>query len=405
MKKASILLILITLTAFITIFYTSCGKDDPAPDKEQNDDPNYDDNDDDTNDPEISDSLTIFLNEASSTVSSQLNFDSLKDAALLIVKSNNSWQASTSEDWLDLAANSGSAGTTGVIVGASLNTGIPRNGEIRITSGEKIHKINISQSGASKITLTIQDVSFSMVLVEGDTFTMGSDELIGNGPAHEVTLRSYYICETEVTNELWFAIMESMPYDGLDFFTDRSEYDQPQKPVSAVSWYDVTDFFLPLINEQSDFLFSLPTEAQWEYAALGGKYSEGYDYAGSDKIDKAAWYSFNSDNLKHEIKQKLPNELGLYDMSGNVSEWCLDWYGPYDWQSDAPNPTGPDSGTEKVVRGGDYATAVMDPWCHVKARYYVVPDCYNGCWGGTDNPDEPVCFFCNAIGFRLVLEL
>ncbi|MBZ4676662.1 MAG: hypothetical protein JG782_1282 [Anaerophaga sp.] len=411
MKKTPVFLILIALAAFSILFQTSCSKDDPAPDTEQNNDPNgtddddNDDDDDDITDPEISDSLTIYLDKTSSTESSKLSFDSHKDAALLIIKSNNPWETAISQDWLDLAATSGDSGTTGIIIGASLNNRIPRTGEISITSGDKTHKISIYQAGAPKITITTNEVSFNMVLVEGGSFTMGSDELLGHGPPHEVTLSSYYICETEVTNALWFAIMESFPYEGLDYFNDRIDYDLPQKPVSAVSWYDVMDFFLPEINSRTGHQLSLPTEAQWEYAAMGGKLSENYDYAGSNKLDEVAWYEFNSDDQKHLVKLKPPNELGLYDMSGNVSEWCFDWYGYYDWQSTDPNPTGPETGTEKVVRGGDYTTAVMNPWCQVKARNYTVPDCYRGCWGDTGDPEEPVCFFCNAIGFRMVLKL
>jgi formylglycine-generating enzyme required for sulfatase activity len=396
-----ILLFISVLLSCLLIF--ACGKkDDPKP--KPNDDEQTDDQDD-NNDPVASDTLTIIFDGTSSSATSGLSFQSAMDASLLIIKSDKSWSLASNANWLDFSATSANAGTTGILVGASENEMIPRNGEITITSGGKSHSVTVQQQGTSEFTISVKGISFKMIRVEGGTFTMGSDQLLGNGPTHQVTLDSYYISETEITNELWETIMGTLPYNNLDDLTGLSEYDLPQKPVSAVTWFDIMDFFLPEINDLTGLHLTLPTEAQWEYAAMGGQLSKGYDYAGSNDLNKVAWYDFNSDGQKHEIKQKLPNELGIYDMSGNVSEWCFDWYGSYDWESDEPNPTGSDSGSEKVVRGGNYKTAVMDPWCYVKARNYQIPGCYNGCWGNTDNPDEPVCFFCNAIGFRIVLEI
>ena len=408
-KRVSGYLLLLFFAAFLIVIPPGCGKeDDPAPESEQdNPDENVnDENDDDTTQPEVSDSLTIILDEVSSTESSQLIFDSNKDAALLIIKSNNSWTASTGNDWLALAATSGNTGATGIIVGASLNTGIPRTGEITISSGDKSHKVNIEQSGAPVITFSVNDsVSFRMVKVDGGTFEMGSNELLGQGPVHTVTLTDYYICETEVTNQLWQTITGFFPYTDLEYFSSRTGYDLPQKPVSAVSWYDITVSFLPEIKALTGLQFKLPTEAQWEYAAMGGTLSEGYDFAGSDELDDVAWHEANSDDQKHEVAQKDPNELGLYDMSGNVSEWCNDWYADYDWQEEATNPVGPGTGTYKVIRGGNFTTPLYSINCNVKARDHQIPDCYDGCWGNTGDPDEPVCFFCQTIGFRFVLDL
>jgi len=403
-KKVSGYLLFLFFAAFLIVIPPGCGKeDDPAPESEQD---NNDENDDDTTNPEVSDSLTIILDEGSSTEFSQLFFDSNKDAALLIIKSNNSWTASTENDWLALAATSGNSGTTGIIAGASLNTGIPRTGEITISSGDKSHKVSINQSGAPVITFSVNDVSFRMVKVDGGTFEMGSDELLGQGLVHTVTLTDYYICETEVTNQLWQTITGFSPYTDLEYFSSRTGYDWPQKPVSAVSWDEVTNLFLPEINSLTGLQFKLPTEAQWEYAAMGGPLYEGYDFAGSDELDDVAWHAANSDDQKHEVAQKEPNELGLYDMSGNVSEWCYDWFAvDYDWQEEVTNPSGPDTGTDKVIRGGNYTTPLYSVNCNVKARDYQIPDCYKGCWGNTGDPDEPVCFFCQTIGFRFVLEI
>jgi formylglycine-generating enzyme required for sulfatase activity len=409
MNRFFILFITVSMSCLL-IF--ACGKkDDPKPkpnDEEQSDDQDDDDiinDDDDNNDPIVADTLTIIFDGNTSSATSKLSFNSAKDASLLIIKSDKSWSLASNATWLDFSSTSADAGATGIIVGARKNEMIPRNGEITISSDGKSHSVVVQQQGASEFITSLNGIQFKMILVKGGTFTMGSDQLLGHGPAHQVYLDSFYISETEITNELWKNVMGSLPYDNLDDLVGMSEYDLPRKPVSAVTWYDIMDFFLPEMNDRTGLLFTLPTEAQWEYAALGGPLSKGYDFAGENNLDKVAWYEFNSDGQKHEIKQKLPNELGLYDMSGNVSEWCFDWYDAYDWQSDDPNPSGPDSGTEKVVRGGNHKTATMDPGCHVKVRNYQVPGCFNGCWGNTGDPDEPVCFFCKAIGFRIVLEI
>jgi len=402
------LLLLLAMVTVIGFLLVACGsEDDPKPDKnEQSGNPDDPNDPDDNNGTEVSDTLSIILDGNASSTTAELSFKSPKDAALLIVKSDHSWSLTSQADWLDFSATSANAGTTGIIVGARENEMIPRDDKITISSNGKSHSVSVKQHGASEFTISINEISFKMILVEGATYSMGSDELLDNDPVvHQVTLDSFYISETEITNELWETIMGALPYDDLDDLAGMSGYDLPRKPVSAVTWYDITDFFLPEINDRTGFHFSLPTEAQWEFAAMGGKLSENYDYAGSNDLDKVAWHEFNSDGQKHHVKQKLPNELGIYDMSGNVSEWCFDWLGPYDWQSEQTNPTGPESGTEKVVRGGNYNTMLFQSWCNVKARTGQIPGCYNGCWGNTGGPEEPVCFFCKAIGFRMVLEI
>ena len=199
---------------------------------------------------------------------------------------------------------------------------------------------------------TVNGVSFEMVRVEGGTFRMGAtseqeDEADGDEtPVHSVTLSSYYIGKTEVTQALWQAVMGSNPsgFEGADL------------PVECVNWNDCQEFIQKL-NSLTGRNFRLPTEAEWEFACRGGNNSCGYKYSGSNDIDDVAWYDGNSGGKTHPVATKAPNELGIYDMSGNVYEWCSDWYGDYTANSQT-NPTGPRSGEFRVGRGGcwcDYA--------------------------------------------------
>lgn len=169
-----------------------------------------------------------------------------------------------------------------------------------------------------------------MIYVEGGTFVMGTgdpsmlgqkdvfDHLSSRLLRHEVTLSSYAIGKYEVTQALWIAVMGSNP----------SQFKGDDLPVESVSWDDCQEF-LKRLNEITGKNFRLPTEAEWKFAARGGKKSKGYKYSGSDNIDDVAWYSDNSNTRTHPVGTKKPNELGLYDMSGNVSEWCQDQYGDY----------------------------------------------------------------------------
>ena len=208
---------------------------------------------------------------------------------------------------------------------------------------------------------TVNGVSFKMIAVKGGTFQMGSDDgYEWEKPVHQVTLSDYYIGETEVTQELWTAVMGSNP----SHFTGDM-----LRPVENVSWDDCQTFISKL-NQLTGGRFLLPTEAQWEYAARGGNKSKGYTYSGSDAEDDVAWYWYNSDRMTHPVKTKAPNELGIYDMSGNVWEWCSDWYGDYSSAAQT-DPTGPATGSYRVRRGGSWDDIAAS--CRVAYRISGAP--------------------------------
>ena len=215
-------------------------------------------------------------------------------------------------------------------------------------------------------TYYVNSVPFNMVYVEGGTFWMGAtDEQAGDynsneTPVNRVHLSSYYIGQTEVTQELWREVMGTNPSNFLGNL---------QRPVEMVSWNDCQTF-LTRLNELTGMNFRLLTEAEWEFAARGGNKSQGYKYAGSNTIAQVAWYSGNASSTTHPVATKAPNELGLYDMSGNVYEWVNDWYGSYT-SGEKTNPTGPTSGYSRVYRGGGRNSSATS--CRVSYRYYNTP--------------------------------
>ena len=278
---------------------------------------------------------------------------------------------------------------------------------------------NTATPPSNVITVTANGVSFKMVKVQGGTFTMGATSEQGTNvysnekPAHSVTLGDYYIGQTEVTQELWKAVMGNNPskfapiqtnssrcsYDafvedakklnqrkpGTVRIPTREEWDATMistkgsllRPVEQVSWNDCQTFIRKL-NSITGKSFRLPTEAEWEFAARGGNKSNHYKYSGSNNIGDVAWYyknaydvGSNSPNYgTHPVGTKSANELGIYDMSGNVWEWCSDWYGNYS-SSSQTNPQGPSSGSDRVIRGGSWCN---DRGCRVSLRYFAAPD-------------------------------
>ena len=226
-------------------------------------------------------------------------------------------------------------------------------------------RFKVETYGADKQTFTVNGVSFTMLFVEGGGFVMGATSEQGSDadsdekPTHSVTLSDFSIGETEVTQELWQAVMGSNP----------SYFKGAQYPVERVSWEDCQEFVKKL-NQLTGKNFRLPTEAEWEYAARGGNKSKGYKYAGSNTLGNVAWYTDNSSSRTHPVKQKQANELGIYDMSGNVWEWCQDWYGCYS-SSHQTNPKGVSFGYDRVFRGGGWIYAAVD--CSVSNRHHWLP--------------------------------
>ncbi|MGM9869142.1 MAG: formylglycine-generating enzyme family protein [Sodaliphilus sp.] len=225
----------------------------------------------------------------------------------------------------------------------------------------KVEAINTTDG----ILFKIGNTNFEMVEVRGGTFTMGatseqgSDAYSSEKPTHQVTLSSYYIGKTEVTQALWQAVMGNNP----------SHFTGSNLPVEKVSWDDCQTFIRKL-NALTGKNFRMPTEAEWEFAARGGNNSRGYKYSGSNTLSNVAWYTDNSGSTTHPVASKLPNELGIYDMSGNVWEWCSDWYGDYS-SSSQYNPIGPSRGSLRVPRGGSWLSDARN--CRVSGRDFSSP--------------------------------
>ncbi|MCL2246945.1 MAG: formylglycine-generating enzyme family protein [Lentimicrobiaceae bacterium] len=237
-----------------------------------------------------------------------------------------------------------------------------------------------TKDGKHSATCSIRVINIEpeLIFVEGGTFTMGCtddecDDTEKELPAHEVTLSSFYIAKYTVTQEVWRAVMGENP----------SYFKGDLLPVETVSWYDAQDF-IGKLNTITGNKYRLPTEAEWEYAARGGNQSKGFKYSGSNDIDVVAWYKENNNGTTHPVGTKAPNELGIYDMSGNISEWCSDWYGTYTAESQI-NPVGPSTGTFKIRRGGNWQNPNLITF-RISSR------------GGTTIHSR-----FNSFGFRLVL--
>lgn len=230
--------------------------------------------------------------------------------------------------------------------------------------------------------------SLGEVLISAGTFEMGEGSSSVSSPSHEVTLnRSFYMMDAPITQALYESVMGENP----SFFSGES--DSKQRPAEQVSWFDMVKFANALSEREGLEIayeieggsvtwnreakgYRLPTEAEWEYAARGG---EDYEYAGSDYLDEVGWYEENSNVETHPVKQKQPNGYGLYDMSGNVCEWCWDWYDSDYYEDGQVDPVGPENGSWRVIRGGacyqasDYAPVVF--------RNFTPPDDLTGALG------------------------
>ncbi len=232
---------------------------------------------------------------------------------------------------------------------------------------------------ANNLPAAIQELMRDMVKVEGGTFQMGGTKEQGEDvfsdeiPVHNVTVSTFYIGKYPVRQDQWEAVMGTNP----------SQFKGAKKPVENVSWFDCQKF-LKQLTSLTGKRFRMPTEAEWEFAARGGNKSQHYKYSGGENLDEVGWYNENSGGQSHLPAEKKPNELGLYDMSGNVWEWVLDWKAEYP-AADQINPTGPKEGEERVCRGGG--------WNRENDRARVS-------YRGDDLPDLRYC----TLGFRVVME-
>ena len=287
---------------------------------------------------------------------------------------------------------------------------------------EASKKITVAQNGGTTSvqlaffenrTFTVNGVTFEMVAVKGGTFTMGCTSEQGGDcdndekPTHSVTLSDYCIGKFEVTVGLFRTFVNETNYrtdadkegwswvwtgstwekkNGVNWKCDANglvrNSSKDNYPVIHVSWNDAKAFCEWLTGKTGQ-TFRLPTEAEWEYAARGGNKSRGYKYSGSNNIGEVAWYTDNSGSKTHQVGTKAPNELGIYDMSGNVWEWCQDWFGNYSSGSQT-NPEGASAGSRRVFRGGSWSSIAR--YCRVSYR------------GSGDPADRDY-----LIGFRLVL--
>jgi formylglycine-generating enzyme required for sulfatase activity len=244
-----------------------------------------------------------------------------------------------------------------------------------VTQGNMLFKVTVANA-AHNIS---SDYGIEMVYVQGGTFTMGCiaerdrDCNKEERPAHSVTVSDFYIGKYEITQTQWKSVMGNNP----------SVFIGSNLPVEQVSWNDIQEFIRKL-NAKTGKTYRLPTEAEWEYAARGGNASIGYKYSGSYLVDEVGWHTNNSDNKTHPVGTKSPNELGIYDMSGNVWEWCNDLYGSYNNHAQT-NPTGALLSPYRVIRGGGWYHGYF--YCRVSRRGFVFPD-----------------FRYDILGFRLVLS-
>ena len=243
-------------------------------------------------------------------------------------------------------------------------------------------KIKIGEDFTEKVS----GVEIEMIYVKGGTFRMGATEEQGDDaydyekPVHSVTLSDYYIGKFEVTQGLWEEVMGTTIHEQrIKAGYSSTNGVGSDYPMYYVNWEEAQEFCTRL-GQLTGKNYALPTEAQWEYAARGGVKSRGYKYSGSNTIGNVAWYRDNNSSSTHPVATKQPNELGLYDMSGNVWEWCSDWYASdYYYDSPQSNPTGPPTGSRRVLRGGGWIN--FAEYCRVSSRNHNYPSFRDSYYG------------------------
>lgn len=248
----------------------------------------------------------------------------------------------------------------------------------KVGNSKKKLKMAWSRNTSNIQKKIITELLAQMIYVEGGTFQLGCLEPIDSlcteyeKPVQKIKLSSYYIAQHEVTQLLW---LELMGYNPNPFKNNKF-------PVANVSWNE-TQEFIKKLNHLTNLKFALPTEAQWEYAAKGGSKSKNTVFAGHKDVKKVAWYKENANGMYHVVGTLHPNELNLFDMNGNVWEWCSDYYSPYTPEN-KENPTGPSSGNTRVYRGGSWLDNLN--YTRITSR-------------NSGNPNQKM----NCLGFRLVL--
>ena len=306
-----------------------------------------------------------------------LSVASLGEELSIPISCNTDWNVDSSmEDWYTINKE-----TNSIKVSIVRNFQMKeRTGIMTVKSGNVEQNISITQSACQWFE------TFEMVEVEGGNFYMGAQKDYTDGlnydlqayqiesPVHSVNISKYAISKYEVTQQQWNA---AMGYNPSTILGDKL-------PVESVTWEQVQEF-IAVLNETSGLNYRLPTEAEWEFAAKGGVKTESFKYSGYSVIGACAWYYSNSESTTHEVGTKNPNELGIYDMTGNVREWCNDWFDYYT-SSDVDNPQGPDYGDTKINRGGSWTTPAVN--CRNSYRH-------------TNFPNEAS----HDLGFRLVLSI